>query len=109
MDQLRECSLSKLEGQWVISMEGEIILQDGDIGWIKEKNSKPVYSPVTKEELTERLNNLANMLLFVETEELRHMAKTWDKPINSYSTEDPLYYEAIKLIDGKAVISFSKD
>lgn len=41
---------------------------------------------------------------FIETEEMRHMALTWDTPINSYSKDEPLYYDVVRLIDGKAII-----
>lgn len=106
MDRLREAQLHHQQDVLVVSMEGEVALKATDIGWRFVKGQPQSYIPITFQEIKQQLNGSSELLVFIETEELRHMAKTWDKPINSYSTEDPMYYEALKLIDGKAVISF---
>ena len=49
------------------------------------------------------------MDILIDMEEMRNMADSWDKAIDSYTTRDPLYHDSIVLADSKLIIQSSVD
>jgi hypothetical protein len=86
-----------------------IVVHVRDIGYVSESVNVPnsyithKIRKISEEEL-ELLNT--EEFFYVETEELRNKALTWDKPINSYTFTEPLYSDHLRWIDNKLVVHF---
>lgn len=106
----RLAKLRSEKGTFVLDFQDQVI-DAKYIGWISEGVDRILdhlprsYKPITEDDYILILEEGGEC--FLETREVRNMAKSWEgSAINSYTIEEPLYREEIVLIQDKMVLHF---
>jgi len=96
--------------EFVVEFEDQIIKIE-NIGWVSESiqiimdHIPRKYKPITEDDLISIVEDGGEC--YLELVEVRNKAKTWEgSAINSFTTEEPIYTDEIKLIENKMVLHY---